>query len=89
MDINSVITLANDVDVLLLDKVMHENEKYFLAVALNEDKEPTDEYAILKEILEGDKTFVEKLEDPNFLAKLLDLFTYSLKDKVSLLPEEI
>lgn len=88
MDVNSVITLVNDVEVLLLDKVNHENSKYFLAVALNEEKEPTDEYAVLKEVIENDKTYVEKVENPEILGKLVDLFTYSLKDKVSLLPEE-
>ena len=46
MTVDSVITLDNDVNCLLLEKVTHENENYFLSVVLNEDEEPSDEYVI-------------------------------------------
>ena len=50
MIVDSVITLENDVNCLLLEKVTYNNDNYFLSVVLNEEEEPSDEYVIFKEI---------------------------------------
>ena len=51
MTVDSVITLENDVNCLLLEKVNYENDNYFLAVVLTIDEEPSNNYVIFKEIL--------------------------------------
>ena len=89
MRVDSVITLNNDVNCLLLDKVTYEKNNYFMAVVLNEEEEPSDEYVIFKEIIENDSKYVEKVEDENILMELLKLFTKSFGDMVSNLPEEV
>lgn len=89
MRVDSVITLNNDLNCLLLDKVTYDANNYFMAVILNEEEEPSDEYVIFKEIIENDSKYVEKVEDENTLMELLKLFTKSFGDMVNNLPEEL
>lgn len=89
MTVDSVITLDNDVNCLLLEKVNYENDNYFLSVILNEDEEPSDKYAIFKEIIENNENYVETVEDPNLQASLIELFTTKVSKLVENLPNEI
>ncbi|HIU11645.1 MAG TPA: hypothetical protein IAB65_02980 [Candidatus Onthocola stercorigallinarum] len=82
MKVDTVITLENNINCLLLEKATLENENYFLAVVLNETEEPSDDYVVLKEKLDNDKQYVIKVEDANTLAKLVNLFTISLSNSV-------
>lgn len=75
MSTNSVITLDNDRNCLLLEKVNFESENYFMTVYLNEDEEPTDEYIIFKEVIEDNEEYVEEVVDGRILSNLLELFT--------------
>lgn len=89
MTVDSVITLENDVNCLLLEKVSYENENYFLAVVLTLDEEPSNNYVIFKEIIEDGENFVEKVEDVKLLKTLLGLFTVNVEELVKCLPDEI
>ena len=88
MTVDSVITLDNDVNCLLLEKVTHENENYFLSVVLNEDEEPSDEYVIFKEIIEDNENYAEAVADANLQAELIKLFTNEVGKLVESLPDE-
>lgn len=88
MTVDSVITLDNDVNCLLLERVNYENDNYFLSVILNEDEEPSDKYAIFKEINENNENYVETVEDPNLQASLIELFTTKVSKLVENLPNE-
>ena len=49
MTVGEMITLSNKNSYgLLLDAVLNDN-KYFLAILLNEREEPTEKYVVLKE----------------------------------------
>ena len=87
MKVDSVITLDNDISCLLLEKVTYQNDNYFMSVVLTKDNEPSDEYVIFKEIIEGEDKYVEKIVDDTLLGELLRLFTQSFKDMVSGLNE--
>lgn len=89
MKIDSVITLENDVNCLLLEKVTYDGNNYFLSVVLNEEEEPSDESVIFKEITENNEKYVEKVEDADLLNELLSLFTNSALEMVKNLPEEL
>ena len=88
MTVDSVITLDNDVNCLLLEKVTHENENYFLSVVLNEDEEPSDEYVIFKEIIEDNENYVEAVADANLQTELIKLFTNEVGKLDESLPDE-
>lgn len=89
MIVDSVITLENDVNCLLLEKVTYNNDNYFLSVVLNEEEEPSDEYVVFKEINEDGQSFVEKVENAALLAELVNLFTNNVAKLVQELPEEL
>ena len=89
MIVDSVITLENDVNCLLLEIVTHNNDNYFLSVVLDEEEEPSDEYVIFKEINEDGQGFVEKVGDGELLAELVKEFTNSVAKLVDNLPEEL
>ncbi len=89
MKVDSVITLENDVNCLLLEKVEYENNNYFMAVVLNEEEEPSDEYVIFKEIIENNENYVEKVEDAELFSSLIQLFTTKIDEFVDNLPNNI
>lgn len=89
MKVDSVITLENDVNCLLLEKVEYENNNYFMAVVLNEEEEPSDEYVIFKEIIENNENYVEKVEDAVLFSSLIQLFTTKIDEFVDSLPNNI
>ena len=87
MKVDTVITLDNDMNVLLVDKTVYNDTNYFLGILLNANEEPTDESVILKEIIESDGTYVEKEENKTIIGELLNLFTKSLTKFVESLPD--
>ena len=87
MKIDSVITLENDVNCLLLEKVNYNNDTYFLTVVLDDNEEPSDEYIVLKEIIEDGQNYVMRVTDEKVLAELIKLFTKSFGEKVQNLPD--
>jgi len=87
MSVDTVITLDNNVNCLLLEKTEFNGANYFMANVLNEEEEPTEDYVIFREILEGEDKYVEKVEDKNVLTELLKLFSDITKKKVDELPE--
>ena len=89
MIVDSVITLENDVNCLLLEKVTHNSDNYFLSVVLNDEEEPSDEYVIFKEINENGQGFVEKVEDAELLSELVKEFSNSVAKLVDNLPDEL
>lgn len=89
MTVDSVITLENDVNCLLLEKVNYENDNYFLAVVLTIDEEPSNNYVIFKEIIEDNENYIEKVEDVSLLRTLLGLFTVNVDELIKCLPNEI
>ena len=87
MKIDSVITLENDVNCLLLEKVNYNNDNYFMAVVLDESEEPSEEYVVLKEIIENNENYVMRVIDENILAELVKLFTKTFGEMVEDLPD--
>lgn len=82
MKVDTVITLENDVNCLLLEKANYENDNYFLSVVLDDLEEPSDEYVVLKEIIEDNQNYVMRVVDENVLAELIKMFTKTFGDTV-------
>lgn len=72
MKIDTVITLKDNKKYLLLLESDLDLEGYFLAVALDEKEEPTNNYAVFQEVEKDGKTFVKKIDDPLVLNQLLE-----------------
>lgn len=87
MKVDTVITLENDVNCLLLEKTNYNNDNYFLSVVLDESEEPSDEYIVLKEIVEDNQNYVMRIVDEETLAELIKQFTKSFGEEVDNLPD--
>ena len=82
-----IITLDNNIEYVLLDEQVLDNKKYFYAVAIDKNEEPTNDYIILEEIQENNKFYVEEVKDKNILGLLVTLFTKNYVDSVEELEE--
>lgn len=82
IDVDSVITLDNNLNYLILDKTSLNNEKYYLSVRVDENEEPLEENLILKEINEQGKKYVVEEKDESILKELLVIFTKSFNRSI-------
>ncbi|MDO4963129.1 MAG: hypothetical protein Q4E75_03430 [bacterium] len=71
MKIDSVIHLKNQESYLLLLQDKELNGKYFLAVLLDQDNNPTDKYEVFMEDNKDGRLFVKKVRDEEILKQLL------------------
>ena len=83
MKVDTVVTLANGKNYLLLLESDIQDEDYFLSVLLDENNEPTDEYIVLKEINKNGKTYVKKETKLIILKQLLDNYRMQYQDEFS------
>ena len=77
-----IISLKDGIDYLLLDDTVLDNKKYFYAVALDKNEEPTNDYKILAEFQEKNSFYVEEVEDKKMLELLITLFTNNYVNSV-------
>ena len=81
MEIDDIIELENNKNYLLLLESILDDCKYFLAVGLDESDEPTNEYVVLKEIIENDETYVSQINNPIILNQLISDFQEDYDDE--------
>lgn len=77
---NEIIDLENNTSYLLLLDNKIDNENYFLAVRLEKDDTPTQDYIILKEINENNESYIQKVNDPFILSKLITEYYLDLEE---------
>ncbi len=78
--INTIITLSNNERFMVLNETMYEENKYFLVMGIDEQKEIiSSKVAIVKEVIQNKEVFVEKIEDSELIIKLTNLFKSQLK----------
>ncbi len=82
-----IITLDNDKEYYLLDETILDNKKYFYAVGVDKNEEPTKEYIVLEEIQKGEKIFIKKVKDKEMLKLLVTLFTNNYLSETEKLEE--
>lgn len=77
---NEIIDLENNTSYLLLLDNEIDNENYFLAVRLEKDDTPTQDYIVLKEINENNESYIQKVNDPFILSKLITEYYLDLEE---------
>lgn len=87
MKVDEIIDLENGTSYLLLLESTIDNGKYFLAVELDDKDEPTKNYIVLKEIIDGNDTYIQKENDPIILSKLIQ--DYSLDYEEDFMNDEV
>lgn len=72
--INTIITLDNFEQFMVLSETMYENFHYFLVMGLNSANEPdSSKVAIFKEEIEQNEVYVEKITDSDTIITLTKL----------------
>ena len=83
-----VITIDNNVKYYLSDEAVHENKRYFLAIQLDKEEDPSEHSFIVEEIKEGDKVRVEPVTDEKTYNYLAAVFTSNFISLVEETPDE-
>lgn len=74
IQINSIITLENQMKYVVLNQTEYQNHNYFLVMEVDQNKEvvPTN-VAIIESIFDGKDTYVEKITDSDLIITLTNI----------------
>lgn len=80
--VNKIVELDNNNSYVLLDETLLNNIKYYFALRLDKNEEPTNFYLFFEETKEGNDTFLAPVEDDDEKKLLVTAFTVNFLDKV-------
>lgn len=80
--VNKIVELDNSNSYVLLDETLLNNIKYYFALRLDKNEEPTNFYLFFEETKEGSNTFLAPVEDDDEKKLLVTAFTVNFLDKV-------
>ena len=75
MKVDTIITLDNDKDYALLERLELDGGVYFFAAGVTGDEEATGEYVFIEEINKDNKTYIQKVINKELLEKLATIVT--------------
>ena len=76
MQKDTLVTLDDNTNYALLDETIIDGKKYFFAVKVDDKTgNPTSEYEIFEEEVDGDDIYMNTLEESNFKQTILIDFT--------------
>lgn len=79
IQINSIITLSNEEQYMVLNEINYENNRYFLVMGIDKNKEIiSSKVAIFKEEIEQDEVYVSKVVDSKLIIELTKLLKSQL-----------
>ena len=81
LKVDEMVTLANGNNYGLLLKSELNGDNYFLSVLLNKNDEPTNKFAILKEIIKNDDVYLVEENNSEALGNLLDDYYLQADDE--------
>lgn len=82
MEKDTIITLDDNTTYALLDESTINNTKYFFAVRLDENNNPTTEYEIFECEEENEETYMSVLEDDNLKQSIMVDFTNNFLEHI-------
>ena len=79
IQINSIITLSNEEQYMVLNEANYENNRYFLVMGIDQNKEIiSSKVAIFKEEIDQEDVYVSKVEDSRLIIELTKLLKSQL-----------
>lgn len=79
MNVNDIIVLENNKNYLLLLDTIIKADKYYLAVELDNNENPTNNYVVVREEKEGNDIYMEITEDPYIYSELIKMHSEQSK----------
>ena len=80
--VDKIVELENNKSYVLLDESILNDSKYYFALRLNENEEPTNNYLFFEELKDDDNIFLSPILDDELKKILLTSFTINFIDKV-------
>ena len=80
--VDKIVELENNKSYVLLDESILNDSKYYFALRLNENEEPTNNYLFFEELKDDDNIFLSPILDDELKKILLTSFTINFLDKV-------
>ncbi len=75
LEVNKIVTLGNNEEYLIIDKVMYEDKEYYYVAEVNaEDTDIKDNYKIVCATYKDDNIFLDEVLGEDKLKKILPLF---------------
>lgn len=82
IEINKIITLGNNEQYLVISHVTHNSKEYYYIAELEENKKDIkDNYKIMVETVEDDKTYIDEVVGETNLKLVLPLFVNEITNK--------
>ena len=79
ISVNTIITLSNQEDYMVLNETVYEDNRYFLVLGIDDNKEIIQSnVGIFKEEIEGDLVYVSKVTDSSLIIELTNLLKSQL-----------
>ena len=79
INVNTIITLSNNERYMVLNETQYENNRYFLVMGIDENKDIIQsKVAIFQEVLEDEFVYVEKVENPKLIIELTNVLKSQL-----------
>lgn len=79
ISVNTIITLSNQEDYMVLNETVYEDNRYFLVMGIDDNKEIIQSnVGIFKEEIEGDLVYVSKVTDSSLIIELTNLLKSQL-----------
>jgi hypothetical protein len=84
---DTIITLDNNLEYALLEKLTLDEKNYYYAAGVKDDEVPTGEYIFIEEVSQDGKTFIKKVKDEELMKKLVTIVSKEYVDAVESLNE--
>ena len=75
---NHIIILENKEEYVILNEIMYDGKKYFLAMGIKDKEVVSNDIAILEEYISGFDTYVSKVTDKELIGTLSSKFKEQL-----------
>lgn len=80
--VDKIVELDDNKNYVLLDETILNGAKYYFALRLNENEEPTNNYLFFEELKDETNIFLSPIFDDELKKILLTSFTVNFLDKV-------
>lgn len=82
IEVGNIVTLENNQEYLLLEKLTKDGVNYLYAVRVLEDETPTDEFLIFEGIINGDDEYLKVVSDKALYDQLIEDFKDIVADRI-------
>ena len=80
--VDKIVELSNDKKYVILDETLLGEDKYYFALRLDKNEEPTNNYLFFEETKDGKDSYLGPVEDEQLKGLLLTSFSVNYLNKV-------